>query len=252
MASEKKYYWLKLKDDFFEDETISFIEEQENGIAYSNFYLKLCLKSIKHDGKLIRLVGETLIPYDMNSLAKLTNTKIDTVVVAMKLFEQIGVVTRLETGELYMNQIKEMIGGETKQAEIMRRKRAEEKISGNNVTQMLPECYTEIKRKRLEEKQKEKIKFDENCNKDFELIWEIYPNKQGKIKAQSAYIKLITGKGADKVKYTNKEIWEAVNNYAQKVAKDGTDKKFIQHGSTFFNSGIFDYIEKEVFEDEQK
>ena len=39
----KKYYWLKLKNDFFDDDTIQFIEEQENGVAYVNFYLKLCL-----------------------------------------------------------------------------------------------------------------------------------------------------------------------------------------------------------------
>ena len=67
----KKYYWLKLKNDFFDDDTIKFIEEQENGILYSNFYLKLCLKSLKNDGKLIRIVGNTLIPYDNKSLSKL-------------------------------------------------------------------------------------------------------------------------------------------------------------------------------------
>lgn len=27
--SEKKYYWLKLQDNFFDDDTIQFIEEQE-------------------------------------------------------------------------------------------------------------------------------------------------------------------------------------------------------------------------------
>ena len=92
----------------------------------------------------------------------------------------------------------------------------------------------------------------EEPKRAFEIIWEIYPNKQGKIKAQSAYMKLITGKGADKVKYTNREIWNAVYDYAEHVKKNGTEMKFIQHGSTFFNSGIFDYIEKEVFEDEQE
>lgn len=86
MSENKKYYWLKLKEDFFEDETIKFIEEQENGIKYSNFYLKLCLKSVKTEGKLIRLVGETLIPYDINSLSKLTGVDFDTVRSAMNLF----------------------------------------------------------------------------------------------------------------------------------------------------------------------
>lgn len=151
MSEAKTYYWLKLKDGFFEDDTISYIEEQENGLAYSNFYLKLCLKAIKTEGKLMRLVGNTLIPYDIKSIAKLTNVPVDTVAVAMRLFEQIGLVERLETGEIYLSQIQEMIGKETDKAALMRRKRAEEKLRGNNVTPMLPgvtpalpECYTEI------------------------------------------------------------------------------------------------------------
>ena len=37
----KKYYWLKLKDDFFERDEIKIIESQKNGKDYINFYLKL-------------------------------------------------------------------------------------------------------------------------------------------------------------------------------------------------------------------
>ena len=136
----KKYYWLKLKNDFFEDDTIQYIEEQENGILYVNFYLKLCLKSLKTDGKLIRTVGDTLIPYDVKALAKLTNVSCDTVAVAMQLFEAIGLIKKLETGEIYLSQINELIGKETSKAELMRIKRAREKMIGNNVTNLLPEC----------------------------------------------------------------------------------------------------------------
>lgn len=150
MSESKKYYWLKLKSDFFDDDTIKFIEEQENGIKYSNFYLKLCLKSLKTDGKLIRLVGETLIPYDVNSLSKLTGVDFDTVRSAMQLFESIGLIKVLESGEIYLSQIDELIGSETDKAQIMRRIRAEKKI-GNNVTQMLP--YIEIEKEKEIEKE---------------------------------------------------------------------------------------------------
>lgn len=143
MAENKKYYWLKLKSDFFDDDTIKYIEEQENGIKYSNFYLKLCLKSLKTNGKLIRLVGETLIPYDVNSLSKLTGVDFDTVRSAMHIFESIGLVKLLDSGEIYLSQINELIGSETDKAQIMRRIRAEKKLNGNNVTQMLPDIEKE-------------------------------------------------------------------------------------------------------------
>ena len=169
----KRYYWLKLKEDFFDDDTISFIEEQENGVYYVNFYLKLCLKSVKTEGKLIRLIGENLIPYDIKSLSKVTNTPVDTVRVAMKLFEEIGLIKLLESGEIYLQQIDELIGTETDKARIMREKRAVEKLSGNNVTQLLPECYPEIEIEKELEIEKER-----NINKGAKAPDEGKPSKK--------------------------------------------------------------------------
>ena len=135
----KRFYWLKLKEDFFEDDTMKWLEEQENGKDYIIFYLKLSLKSLKDNGGLIRYVGEKLIPYDTKALARLTNTNHDTVSLAMKLFIEIGLVQQMDSGEIYMNQIHEMIGSETDKAALMRKKRAREKELGdsNNVTSKL-------------------------------------------------------------------------------------------------------------------
>lgn len=124
MGDNKRYYWLKLPEDFYDDDTIQWIEDQENGASYVNFYLKLLLKSLSDDGRLIRYVGQRLMPYDVKSLARLTNTDTDTVRVALELFVNIGLVERLETGELYMSQIDEMIGTETQAAARMRKMRA--------------------------------------------------------------------------------------------------------------------------------
>lgn len=148
MAREtKRYYWLKLDEKFFSDDTIQFIEEQKNGIIYSNFYLKLCLKSLKSNGSLIRLIGDRYMPYDTKSLAKLTGVDVDTVSVAMNLFQQIGLVKILETGEIYMSQIEEMIGSETDKAKLMRESRARKKLTNkrsNIVTSLLLICYSTV------------------------------------------------------------------------------------------------------------
>lgn len=154
--SNKKYYWLKLKEDFFEEDTISWIEEQENGKEYCLFYLKLCLKSLKTNGLLIRNVGTMLVPYDAKQLARITNTEIDTVRVAMEMFTKIGLVEILENGEIYLRELQNMVGSETSKAQLMRNKRARDKqlsnsssnenINGNNVTTPLLNCYTEIEK----------------------------------------------------------------------------------------------------------
>lgn len=127
----KKYYWLKLKESFFEEDTISWLEEQENGVYYTNFYLKLCLKSLKTNGILIRNVGEILIPYDIKKLAEITHVKLDTAIVAMELFKKIGLVQILENGEIYLTQLELMVGKETSKAELMRNKRQREKLNSN-------------------------------------------------------------------------------------------------------------------------
>lgn len=162
MSNDKRYYWLKLPENFYDDDTIQWIEDQENGAAYVNFYLKLLLKSLSDDGKLIRYVGQRLMPYDVRSLARLTNTDTDTVRVALELFIKIGLIERLDSGELYMNQIDEMIGSETQAATRMRKMRARKSIDVEN-TRKLPitnhdernnvtdgrnnvqKCYTDIR-----------------------------------------------------------------------------------------------------------
>lgn len=127
MSENKKYYWLKLHDNFFDDDTIQYIEEQENGKEYVLFYLKLALKSLSREGYLIRYVGERVIPYDVKALAKLTNTPSDTVKAAMVMFIDFGLVQHLNSGELYLNQINEMIGAETQAAKRKREQRARDK-----------------------------------------------------------------------------------------------------------------------------
>lgn len=143
MNDNKRYYWLKLDETFFEDDTMAWIEEQENGKDYIIFYLKLCLKSLKDDGKLIRYVGQTLMPYDIPALAKYTNAKVDTVAVAMKLFERIGLVEYLDTGEIYIAQIGELIGSETDVAKRVRKSRSRSLAKSSNSPKML-QCNTDV------------------------------------------------------------------------------------------------------------
>ena len=171
--AEKKYYWLKLTETFFEDDTVLYMESQTNGEKYSNFYLKLCLKSLRTNGRLIRLVGETLIPHDADSLARLTGCDIDTVRAAMQLFQSIGIVQISQIGEIYLPQVQEMVGSETDKAKMMRRLRAERanqlhsgkipqndvpqnNVPQNNVLQVLPNCYTEKRENSTETTDKKK------------------------------------------------------------------------------------------------
>jgi uncharacterized phage protein (TIGR02220 family)/predicted phage replisome organizer len=154
----KRYFWLKLKEDFFDDDAISWLEEQANGKEYALFYLKLCLKSLKHDGFLIRTVGNVLIPYDAKKLGEITRTNEDTVLVALKLLTEIGLVEVQENGTLFLTQLQSLIGSETNAAKRMRKARAKAKEIGtaNNVREMFAICSPEIDIEKELEKETDK------------------------------------------------------------------------------------------------
>ena len=167
MSKTKKYYWLKLREDFFDDpqdETIQYITEQNP--LYTIFYLKLCLKALRTDGKMLRYIGSKCLPYDVDSLAKLTNMDKDTVRCAVALFEKIGLIKFLDSGELFLTQIDEMVGSETEEAIKKRKLRSKSAlgipdkgtISGqcrDNVPEMSPPCPQNVHTEKEIEKELE-------------------------------------------------------------------------------------------------
>ena len=171
----KRYYWMKLKEDFFDDDAIEWLEEQPKGKEYSLFYLKLCLKSLKTNGILIRNVGTIMVPYDIKKLAEITKTDFDTVVVAMELLKKIGLIELHESGEICIPRMKEMIGSESEKASLMRKSREQKRLlDGNNVTTMLPECSHNVtqsieNRDRDKEIEKEKYFCPELKNSGLQL-----------------------------------------------------------------------------------
>ena len=174
--SNKRFFWLKLKEDFFESDTMTWLEEQPNGKDYSLLYLKLCLKSIKTNGILIRKVGSMLLPYDAQTLSKMTNTDHDTVLVALELYKRIGLIEVLDNGAIYLTELDQMVGSETNKAQLMRNKREREKqnkISGNNVTKQLPNSYTDIDTDKEKEKEIDLDKdLDLEKKKEIDLAYE--------------------------------------------------------------------------------
>lgn len=107
MAESKKYYWLKLKRDFFKRHDIRIVEAMPNGKDYILFYLKLLLESIDHEGTL--RFSET-IPYNEQMLSVVTNTNIDIVRSAMKLFVELNMMSICDDKTIYMNEVEKLIG----------------------------------------------------------------------------------------------------------------------------------------------
>ena len=76
MSDNRKYYYLKLKENYFDEDAIVLLESMQDGILYSNILLKLYLKSLKNGGK---LQLDENIPYTAQMIATITRQQVGTV-----------------------------------------------------------------------------------------------------------------------------------------------------------------------------
>lgn len=106
-AGKGKYYYLRLKENFFDSDEIKLLESGENGLEYSSFLLKLYCKSLKQEG---RLTLNDLVPYDAEMLATVTRCSVEFVEKALKKLKRLGLIEVLDDGVIYMLDIQNFIG----------------------------------------------------------------------------------------------------------------------------------------------
>ena len=120
MADNRKYYYLKLKENYFDEDAIVLLESMQDGMLYSNILLKLYLKSLKNGGK---LQLDEDIPYTAQMIATITRQQVGTVERALQIFMKLGLVEPLQNGALYMSNIELLIGQSSTEGERKRRAR---------------------------------------------------------------------------------------------------------------------------------
>lgn len=253
-----KFYWLQLKEDFFDEDAIDWLEEQPNGKEYSLFYLKLCLKSLRTNGVLIRQVGNMLVPYDHVKLGELTKTNADTVMVAMNLLLQIGLVQKLENGELYLTQVEHMIGSQSKSAFKKQQQRLTRKNTlllngGQEGDNCPPKIEKEIEIDLEEEKEDKLDKLDKPQGGNEEFINNDYEIPLHSLTAELIKRNFIESNDLDIYRY-NELFTELLENYdyvlvckvinyviARMTYKTDIDDKF-----NYFKYSVLDNLEQQT------
>lgn len=158
MSDNKKYYYLKLRDNFFDNDDIAILESMPDGILYSNILLKLYLRSLKNNGK---LMFNDRIPYNAQMLSTITRQPIAVVEKAVGIFKEMGLIEVLDNGAIYMLDIQNFIGSSNTEADRKReyrRKIALEKgqkllghLSGQMSDEQAPEIEIEIENRDIKE-----------------------------------------------------------------------------------------------------
>ncbi|QNO11543.1 hypothetical protein [Oenococcus phage Vinitor-27] len=187
MSVPRKYFYLKLKDNFFDSEEIIILESMDDGYLYENILLKLYLRSLKNEGK---LMFKGRIPYSVDMLAKITRHKEAIVEKAIKIFKQLGLVEILDDGAIFMSDIQNFIGNSTTEADRIRDYRRRIKNESTNDVQMYNKATPELE---LEKELELNINNDvanrdlQEEKKYFEEFWNLYNHKVGSKKKSFKY-----------------------------------------------------------------
>ena len=265
-----RYFYLMLKENFYDSDDMVLLESMENGYKYSNILLKLYLRSLKDKGK---LMYKDRIPYSIEMLAKLTRHDPDTVRRAIEIFRNMGIIEILDNGAIFMMDIENYIGKSSTEAD--RRRAYDRRIAAEKKELLLAnssektcenscekshehidiELDTDINtntniKKDIKKEQKNIVIAEANdsvssasLEEEFNIIWSLYPRKQGKSNAFKAYIK------ARKKGVTKETIYNGLQEYLKYIKVEIKESKYIKQGATWFNQECWndDYsIKREI------
>jgi predicted phage replisome organizer len=153
-----KRYWLKVKENFFDDDEIVFLKSQKNGYEYIYLWMRILLKCLRsneeRDCGFLRINEK--VPYDINMLSNLFGINIDIVRTGIEVFKQMGMLEILDDGTYYIEAVQKMIGKEGESAERMRISREKKKVLqlSQSDTDVTEKC---IIKSRVEEEKEEEV-----------------------------------------------------------------------------------------------
>lgn len=239
--AKKKYYWLKLKNDFFRQKEIKKLRQIAGGDTYVIIYLKMQLLSLQNGG---RLFFEGYEDTFSNELALELDEDAENVQVTFDFLERHGLIEIVSEDELILPETVNSIGSESDSAERVRRHRAKKKAlhsntnvttSNDNVTSSNDAVTSSNIDIDIDKDKEIDIESEIDSDTDFALFWNIYPRKLDKERTYKEWSDLLS-KG-----YQVTDLIQSATNYATTVA--GTSPQYIKHPKNFLIDKTFvDYL----------
>lgn len=234
MSDNKKYYYLKVKENFFDSEQMIILESMPDGYLYSNILLKLYLRSLKNEGK---LMFNDRIPYNSNILSQVVRHPVGVIEKAIGIFKEFGLIDILNNGAIYMLEIQNYIGQSSTEAD--RQRHYQKRIAKEKEIIALPEC------------KKSNIKTNDKSNKkstpEIELDIDIELKKESKTALERAIDDFKEFRKKIKKPMTDRAV-ELILKKLDTLASDDDTKVKILHQSIENGwQGIFEFKNNEGY-----
>ena len=122
--SEKRYFWLRLYDDFFTSKRIKKLRSIAGGDTYTIIYLKMQLKSLKTEGY---LYFDSVMDDFAEELALDIDEKVDDVKVTIAYLLKVGLLETNDNSVYHLTYMDKLIGSETASTQRVRDYRSRQK-----------------------------------------------------------------------------------------------------------------------------
>lgn len=168
----KKYYWLKLKDNFFNQKEVKKLRRIAGGDTYTIIYLKMQLLSIKKDG-IIEFEGTE------KDLAEQLSYEIDedlnNIQVTLSFLKVNNLIEEISENNFLLTKVPDCIGKEGASAERVRRHRERKALLEKEKEQKMLQCNGEVTNSNnaviksnteIEIEKEKEIEKDNNISKD--------------------------------------------------------------------------------------
>jgi predicted phage replisome organizer len=110
MSLNKRFYWLKLKEDFFKSKEMKKLRKIAGGDTYVIIYLKMQLISLRNDGK---LYYDNIDDDFASELALELDEDVENVRVTVSFLEHCGLLECVSADEYFLTTIPDVTGSET-------------------------------------------------------------------------------------------------------------------------------------------
>lgn len=265
MSNNKKYYWLKLKEDFFRDKRIKKLRRIAGGDTYTVIYLKLQLLSLKNNGALIY---EGIEPTFEEEMALDIDEDLDNVKITIAFLKANGLLDETDQDHYVMTETIQCIGSESASATRVRKHREikaqKQKALQCNTSVTTSNIEIEKREKRQDIEQEIELELEQEESTEltalpanagevltfeeqaFISFWSIYPKKVNKKGAYTSF---------KRIKHLKDElplILAAVERF--KASKDWQkdNGQFIPHPQTFINQERWKDQQEETRDDKLK
>lgn len=235
MADKTKYYYLKIKENFFDSEDMRLLESMDNGYIYSNILMKMYLLSLKNGGK---LMYKDKIPYNSKMLSTILNHNVDILEKAIKVFKELNLIEVLDSGAIFMLDIQNYIGRSSDEADRKRAYRNQIETEKNILIEdKCPDkCQTNLSNIKDRDKDITKdIIINNNIYKqNFEKFWKAYPKKRDKGNAEKWFKKNKPSEELTNLMIKQIERFKDTNDWKKQ------DGQFIPYPTTWLNAKMWE------------